>query len=419
MTINAENFYRQNRKWILWSSIIILGLYQLKAGIIPGWQMQSDFPNYFTSSRFLVEGNDFLKLYDNTWFQQQMISHGMNIAGKFTPFPPPSALILVPLTPLDPLSAKRIWLIINLLLLIPLIRMMKRVAGFSMEENLLLILVCGLGLATNFLLGQMYLLLLFVLFAGYDWVQTKKEFFAGIIWGIAAAIKYLPVIFLIPFLIRRNRKVPLGFFSGFVGVHLISLLIMGTNVYSDYLNVLLHHVDGSIEGQSVFAYQFQSWNVVLRKLFVFDVQQNINPLIASSFLFQLFRVLIYGTVIIIAAKTVYDLRKNAEFVPLSLAVIGISVFEILPASATYHFVLLLFLFCLLLKNIAEEKFFTKSMLVVSFASIGILPILLQKITPITSPFIFYRLWLVTIFYFITIIVIRKIISRTSVSAHDA
>src|SRR6185295_2243125 len=105
-----------------------------------------------------VERQDLSKLYDNSWFQQQMISHGMNTAGKFTPFPPPSVLIFIPLTPLDPLVAKRIWLILNLLLVIPLMRVMKGVTGFSMSESLLLLLLCGLGLATNFLLGQMYLL---------------------------------------------------------------------------------------------------------------------------------------------------------------------------------------------------------------------------------------------------------------------
>src|SRR5438477_10056473 len=117
--MKLKKIYEQNRQWLSWIVIAILSLYQIKAGIIPGWQMQSDFPNYFTASQLLTERSDFSKFYDNGWFQQQIISHGMNTAGKFTPFTPPTALIFIPLTPFDPLTAKRIWLLLNLLLIIP------------------------------------------------------------------------------------------------------------------------------------------------------------------------------------------------------------------------------------------------------------------------------------------------------------
>lgn len=409
------NFYSQNKRWVLWISIAGLVLYQIRAGIIPGWQMQSDFPNYFTSSCLLIERSDFSKLYDNDWFQQQMISHGMNTAGKFTPFPPPTVLVFVPLTPFSPLTGKRIWLILNLLLIIPLIRVMNRVTRFSTEGNLLLLLTCGLGLATNFLLGQVYLLLLFVLFAGYDLMLREKKFAGGFTWGLAAAIKFVPVIFLIPFLLKKEKRIVFSFSAGFLLLHLFSFLLMGTPVYTSYVSVFLNHLNGSIEGQSPFAYQFQSWDAFLRTLFVYDAKWNLHPLLNSVLFFELTRAVIYAVVIFIAVVLIIKFFNQSkttgiakEFFGQSFAIIGISFFEILPASATYHFVLLVFPVALLLKNLREEKFYQlKSLLIFSFALIGLLPVVLQKIIPVTSFLIFYRLWLMTLLYLIAIWLIRK------------
>lgn len=423
--MEVKSFYQKNIRWLQWIAIMLLVLYQVMAGIIPAWQMQSDFPNYFTSSRLVVEREDLSKLYDNSWFQQQMISHGMNTAGKFTPFPPPSVLIFIPLTPFDPLTAKRIWLILNLLLVIPLMRVMKRVTGFAISENLLLLLLCGLGLATNFLLGQMYLLLLFTLFAGYDLMLRKKNFAGGLIWGIAAAIKFVPVVFLIPFLLRNKKGTIVGFTTGFLSLHLLSLFLIGIPVYTAYSSVFLNHLNGSIEGQSPFAYQFQSWSAFLRTLFVYDAHWNPHPFIDSVLLFELARGTVYASVIFIAAILIAKFSGRAksvagdhEFLEMSFAVIGISFFEILPASATYHFVLLLFPFALLLKNAGGEKFYQlKLSAILSFALIGLLPVILQKILPTTSLLIFYRLWLMTLFYLVSMWLIRKKISSGSFAVH--
>jgi hypothetical protein len=228
-----------------------------------------------------------------------MISHGMNIAGKFTPFPPSTVLVFVPLTPFDPLTAKRIWLVLNLLLVIPLLRVMKRVTGFSTEENLLLVLICGLGLATNFLLGQMYLLLAFVLFAGYDLLLREKKFAGGFLWDRQRRSNLFP-LFSYSGSVSKEKKTILAFAVGFLLLHLLSLLLMGLPVYAAYVSVFLNHLNGSIEGQSPFAYQFQSWDAFLRTLFVYDARWNPHPFINSVLLFEMTRGVIYAGVVSIA-----------------------------------------------------------------------------------------------------------------------
>jgi hypothetical protein len=46
--------YGQNRNRVLWIVIVLLSLYQIKAGIIPGWQMQSDFQTITRHPAYLL-----------------------------------------------------------------------------------------------------------------------------------------------------------------------------------------------------------------------------------------------------------------------------------------------------------------------------------------------------------------------------
>lgn len=92
------------------------------AGVRPGWRMQSDFPNYWLGSKLLMERGDCDSLYDNQWFQDQLKAHGFSEQGKFAPFPPPTVFLFLPLTPFHPLEAKRVWMVVNLLLVFLAIR---------------------------------------------------------------------------------------------------------------------------------------------------------------------------------------------------------------------------------------------------------------------------------------------------------
>jgi hypothetical protein len=404
------------RKWRTLSelvSVIMLGGYVLVAGIIRGWQMQSDFPNYYTSSQLLAAGAEVSRIYDNTWFAEQMAVHGFNQPGKFIPFPPPTVLLMIPLTPFDPLTAKRIWLLMNVLMLIPTVFFIGKISGERRLVAWLLMLATGLGLANNFFLGQVYLLLLLALFAGYHLIMAKKEYAGAGIWGIAAAIKLIPVIFLLPFIMQKKWKPLAGFMAGFVAIHLLTILLTGREVYATYFSVLANHLNGSIEGQSAFAYQFQSWNALLRNLFVYDAVENQYPLINLGQLFQMGRLLIYAVVIAMAAKLVYDFRKRGDFAEMAMSITGIAVFELLPASATYHFILLLFPFLFLYRRATGGQ---RTALFLSFAAIGTLPIILQKLIPQSAPviFLFYRLWLMTIFWAAAMVVFRRLSKKESV-----
>jgi hypothetical protein len=92
-------------------------------------------------------------------------------------------------------------------------------------------------------------------------------------------------------------------------------------------------------------------------------------------------------------------------VPIAVAIAGIAAFEILPASASYHFILLLLPLMLLLHALKIKK--NKIMLLVTFAMIGFLPQWIQDhLTP--GPLgSFTRLLLVTVFFILSLVVVRR------------
>ncbi len=79
---------------------------QFYAGIVPGWKnVESDFPNYYTASRIIIEGRDIDKLYDDQWFNSRIKEYGIEQQGKFSPFPPVTAFLMIPLVVFEPLNA--------------------------------------------------------------------------------------------------------------------------------------------------------------------------------------------------------------------------------------------------------------------------------------------------------------------------
>ena len=79
--------------------LVLAGLAALVVarGVMPAlYAIQSDFPNYFTSAKIVADGGDTARLYDDAWFQEQMRRYGVgeHFTGKFSPFPPATALAI-------------------------------------------------------------------------------------------------------------------------------------------------------------------------------------------------------------------------------------------------------------------------------------------------------------------------------------
>src|SRR5580700_3038360 len=129
-----------------WTTLMLVGVaaYVFHKGVVPALsEIDADFPGYFTAARIVVDGQDTQRLYDDDWFREQIRRYGLESAknpGKFAPFPPPTALLLVPLTRFEPLTALRIVTAVSVLSLICSIFLLTRTLAWNPLDSALFIL---------------------------------------------------------------------------------------------------------------------------------------------------------------------------------------------------------------------------------------------------------------------------------------
>ena len=124
--------------------LIPLLVFFLFRGIGPALtEVDTDFPNYFTAAKIVADGREVSRVYDDRWFQSQIHSYGMKLEGKFTPFPPATALVFLPLSSFDPLTALRITTVVNAVLLVLSIRVLAYLLPLSLVESAAFVLLKG------------------------------------------------------------------------------------------------------------------------------------------------------------------------------------------------------------------------------------------------------------------------------------
>jgi len=387
--------------------LIILCLFHIRYGFIPAWtNLNSDFPNYYTSSKLLLEGKDLSSIYNDTWFQQRINEYGIDEIGKFSPFPPPTAFVMIPEALFNPLTAKRIYLLINIFVLIITAQLFKKISSFSFIMSLNFILLSSAALINNLLLGQFYLILLLLITLGYYYVKSEKEMMSGTFLGIGAAIKYFPLIFIPVLLMKKKNKTVIVLLLTIFLINLIALFFFGMNVYFEFINkVFFSHLNGELSNQSKYAFQFQSWNSFLNNLFVYDSIENPTPLINSTFMFSFVKISIYLFFITITAYTMIKIRNDKDFISKSISLSCIIIFVLSPASASYHLLLLSLPVLLLIDNSFHEKKQNYSLIFLTlYVVTGFIPFVMNKINigSLGLFFLYYRLWLMVLLFLTTV-----------------
>ena len=121
-------FFSRACKGLLLAALVA---YTLVQDVIPAFTaVTDDFPTYFTSAKMTLEGQEGAKLYDGPWFREQMRRYGLGTPSDaiiFPPYPPPTALLLVPLADLPPLTALRVLTVFNLLFVISSMLLLSRI----------------------------------------------------------------------------------------------------------------------------------------------------------------------------------------------------------------------------------------------------------------------------------------------------
>jgi hypothetical protein len=315
-------------------------------GIVPALsKVDTDFPNYFTAAKIVADGGNTDRLYDNGWFQDQMRRYRIGKAseGEFKPFPPPTALLLLPFAGLQPLDALRVLTVVSVLCLIYSIILLAKTLSWSLVDSAVFVLLSGYAVLGALRLGQPYILVSLSCILGYYARLRGKPVLAGMCFGLFTPIKYFPVIILVYFAFRKEWKVVFGGAAAILMVTTVSVGILGWKIHEDFLSsVLGNHLIAKLDLQNPFSAGYQSFDSLFRRLFIYDPTLNPLPLYALPRL-QAIAVLI--TKVSILAATIGMLVKLARgagdgATAPSIGILGVVTLLLAPATATYHFVLL-------------------------------------------------------------------------------
>jgi hypothetical protein len=335
-----------------WTIFLLAGLvaYILHKGIVPAMsEIDADFPGYFISAKIVVDGLETQKLYDDDWFREQIRRYGLESAknpGKFAPFPPPTALLLVPLTRFEPLTALRIVTAVSVLSLICSIFLLARTLAWNPLDSALFILSSGFAIISGVRFGQPYILISMFCILGYYLYLAHRPWLAGLCLGLFVPIKYYPVIMLAYFAFRKEWKVVSGGAVAIAGVGLVSIAVLGWKVHEIFLlSVFGNHLTGrlSLHDHTVpFTAVYQSFDTLFARLFVFDAAQNPQPLLAAPLLRTVSLVTVKVSILIVAVATLVKLARveASRAVAPSVGLLGIALFLLAPATATYTCALL-------------------------------------------------------------------------------
>lgn len=390
---------------------ILLTAYTVVRGVVPALsQVDTDFPNYLTAAKLVTEGKAGAVFYDDAWFRDQMARHGMNPIGKFSPFPPPTALLDLPLAALSPLAAQRVMTCVSLLALAVAIWLVSRILGWSLAEGTVLVLLGGVGVITGLRFGQPYILMSTLCLLGYYAWQRGRPALGGACIGLFVPIKYFPIVHLLGFALARQWRVAQAGVLAALALTAVSIAILGWPLHAAFLqgNVLGNHLMGNLSSQTPYSVSYQSFDALFRLLLVLDPAANPHPWITAAALEPFAVIITKLAILVITAATVRRLLRAAAAPPVAplLGVLGIATLLAAPATATYHFALLWLPVALLLDHWVRQRQWTAAVLLAGcYALIGFYPyslnLLFQGRGGLTV-LAFPRLWLMLAMFVITV-----------------
>jgi hypothetical protein len=284
-------------------------------------------------------------MYEWTWIEREKDHRSIDVRViGLAPITPFSTLIMWPLTGLAPLAAKHVWILTNLLLLVPLAWFLQSMTGLG-YRRIALAFALSVPLYRNLEYGQLYVFLL-LLIAAACWAYLRGfRALAGGLIAIAVACKIFPILFFVFFLQRRDwRALTWGAITGIATVA-ISVAIFGWNVHRTYLHEIL---PWALHGGGLQPYQAgASISGVLHYLFLSEPQWNPHPWHYSPLCYAL---LLPAVQMLAMAPAILFIRREGstrERVLMEWSALLTAALAVSTIPASYNFVLMVFPACVL------------------------------------------------------------------------
>jgi hypothetical protein len=309
----------QIAEWLLLAALTVVFAFHTLPN---AWRtLNTDFPNYLLTVQLARQGYDTSQAYDWRWLQREKDHRGIDqrIVG-LAPIAPFSTLFVWPLANLAPLTAKHVWLVLQLGLLIPVAFTLRTLTHQPLRRIALFALVCQ-PLHRNLLYGQFYILLLALL---------------------VAACWAFPAVFLLYFLRKRDARALMAGTHTIALCSAISVAVYGWNMHRYYLETVL---PWTLRGEALPPYilSASSLSTLLHCLFVSEPQWNPHPwhnlpALAAILTPTLQMLILAPALLLIPNGATVDDRTSA---PLEWSALLCATLAISTVPASYNFTLLL------------------------------------------------------------------------------
>src|ERR1017187_9410673 len=336
------------RRWLLWIAALAAIIFLLIPPLHHGWtHVETDFPNYYTAARMFRQRLPLRDLYDWTTFQRQMNYAGWGLQlGGYIPHTPLTALPMVPLTGLPPMTAKRVWLALSLLFLAAAIWILARLTHLPVPGLIILALAGHNALAGNFELGQYYCFLLFLMTISFWLLLGRREFSAGLLLGAIFILKLYAGPFLFYFAWKRRWRPLTGMLVAGAALSLCSIAWFGWKDHLFYLTDVLPRAAAD-EHMDPYAAGMPTILNMLRHLFEAEPELKPNPLFNAPALVFFLQPLV---TLAIPVFCLIALPRDKNLAPTELAWFLIMLVLVSPSRAFYVAVILLLPIALLLEK---------------------------------------------------------------------
>jgi hypothetical protein len=330
----------------------------------------TDFPNYYLAAQMIREGVDTSRMYEWRWIEREKDNRGVDIqAVGLVPITPISTLFIWPLTGLAPLPAKHVWILLNLLLLVPISWMLRSMTGLSYQRVGLIFALC-FPFYRNLEFGQFYIVLLFMIVTACWMYLRGMQASAGALVAIAAACKIFPFLLFVFFLQRRAwRGLAWGILTALIAVA-ISIGIFGVSVHRTYLFEILPWV---MHGEAMPPYVLNaSISSILHLLFLSEPQWNPTPWHSSILAYALLWAALQMIVLAPAILLIRRQDRAPGRILLEWSAILTASLAVSPIPASYNFVLMAFPMSVLSATLLERRQFGwLGLLLIAFIGIGL------------------------------------------------
>jgi hypothetical protein len=315
--------------------------------------LNTDFPNYYLAARLAHEGVDTSRMYEWSWIERQKNERDLDIRViGLLPITPFSTLIFWPLTFFGALTAKHIWILLNLAFLIPIAWLLHSLTGLY-YRRIALILLLSFPLYRNLLYGQFYIfLLLLILGACFSYLRGYSSI-AGALIALAVVCKIFPALLFVFFLRRRDwRALAAGLIMSSIAIAL-SVSVFGLNAHRVWLMEIFPWV---MHGEGLGTYTTTaSFSGVLHCLFLDEPQWNPHPWHCWPLGFAVLSSLLPTLAVAPAILLICREGQNSKRILLEWSSLITASLAISTIPASYNFVLMVFPVCVLSSYLLQHR----------------------------------------------------------------